>query len=206
MAYPTDDLTTAELDAGTDDPSAARAELLAAVQKIQAMIAATGTGANNVPKLDASGYLPVALNTRFRGALVYKSANQSLSDDTTTVLTWNTETYDTDSIHDNVVSNSYLLVPAGVTRVRLSARVYFASNATGRRSLNIYNDTASVVGQATENIPSPGAFSFPITLTTAVMTVTPGDSLAISAIQNSGGALNVLGGATSSWFAMEIIE
>ncbi len=42
----------------TDDPSQARAELLAAVQKIQAIIAATGTGASHSLKLDSNGKIP----------------------------------------------------------------------------------------------------------------------------------------------------
>lgn len=45
MVWPTDDLTTANLDAGTDDPGLARAELLAAVQKIQAILGEVTAGA-----------------------------------------------------------------------------------------------------------------------------------------------------------------
>jgi len=62
MAYPTDDLTTNELDAGTDDPSAARAELLAAVQKIQDMLNNTGTGNSYVLKLTSAGDIPSGVN------------------------------------------------------------------------------------------------------------------------------------------------
>lgn len=61
MAYPTDDLTTVNLDAATDNPSQARAELLAAIQKIQAIIAATGIGANNALKLDSNGKVPTGV-------------------------------------------------------------------------------------------------------------------------------------------------
>ncbi len=58
MTYPTDDLTKVHLDAAADNPTQARAELEALVDKVKAMLAATGTGANNVLKLDASGYIP----------------------------------------------------------------------------------------------------------------------------------------------------
>lgn len=53
--WPTDDLTTTSLDAGTDDPSQARAELLALAQKVQTMLAAAGDSASQVVLRDASG-------------------------------------------------------------------------------------------------------------------------------------------------------
>lgn len=61
MAYPTDDLTNTHLDASTDDPSQARAELNALLIKVQAMIAATGTGANDALKLDSNGDVPTGV-------------------------------------------------------------------------------------------------------------------------------------------------
>lgn len=59
MAWPTDDLTTTSLDATNDDPSAARVELLAAIQKVQALIAAYNV-ASGVCPLDAGGQVPTA--------------------------------------------------------------------------------------------------------------------------------------------------
>jgi hypothetical protein len=47
------------------------------------------------------------------GCLVYKSAVQTVAAGNTDVLTWNTETYDTDVIHDTVTNNSRLIVPTG---------------------------------------------------------------------------------------------
>lgn len=45
MAWPTDDLTKVHLDSSGDDPSQARAELLALVNKVQAMLAEIASGA-----------------------------------------------------------------------------------------------------------------------------------------------------------------
>lgn len=59
--YPIDDLTNTHLDAGTDDPSQARAEINASVLKTKAMLAATGTGPNEVLKLDNSGNIPAGV-------------------------------------------------------------------------------------------------------------------------------------------------
>lgn len=62
MAYPIDDLTNVHLNASTDDPSQARVELNALLLKVQAMIAATGTGANNALKLDSNGDVPTGVS------------------------------------------------------------------------------------------------------------------------------------------------
>lgn len=73
MAWPTDTLTHAALDAGTDDPSAARVELLALVHKVQEMIAAFNV-ASGVCPLDAGSQVPVG-----------NLANATIPDATTTV-------------------------------------------------------------------------------------------------------------------------
>ena len=56
MAFPTASVTTTNLDAGTDDPSLARADLLDGVQKLNTIIS-EGGGANGVALLDASAKL-----------------------------------------------------------------------------------------------------------------------------------------------------
>ena len=61
MTYPSADLTNTHTDAATDDPSQARAEINAAILKINAMITATGTGINNVLKLDSAGKIPTGV-------------------------------------------------------------------------------------------------------------------------------------------------
>jgi len=61
LAYPIDDLTNVHLNASTDDPSQARAELNALLLKVQAMIAATGTGISEALKLDSNGDIPTGV-------------------------------------------------------------------------------------------------------------------------------------------------
>jgi len=58
--WPTDDLTTAYLDdPATDRPDQARTEILAAIQKLQTLIAAAGTAANQALLLDASAGIAI---------------------------------------------------------------------------------------------------------------------------------------------------
>ena len=59
MAWPTDNITTLNLDASTDDPSQARAEIKNAMDKTKDVIAGRNT-ANGVAPLDASGLVPLA--------------------------------------------------------------------------------------------------------------------------------------------------
>jgi len=59
MSWPTDDLTTTHLDAATDDPSQARAELYALALKVKAILAARAV-ASGVCDLDASTLIPAA--------------------------------------------------------------------------------------------------------------------------------------------------
>jgi len=56
MAFPTASVTTTNLDAGTDDPSLARADLLDGVQKLNTIIS-EGGAANGVALLDSSAKL-----------------------------------------------------------------------------------------------------------------------------------------------------
>ena len=56
MAFPTSQVTTDNLDAGTDDPSLARVDLLDAVQKLNTIIS-EGGAANGVALLSSSGKL-----------------------------------------------------------------------------------------------------------------------------------------------------
>lgn len=58
-AWPTDDLDNSNLDAGTDDPSAARADLNALLIKVQAILAARAD-ASGVCDLDSGTKVPIA--------------------------------------------------------------------------------------------------------------------------------------------------
>lgn len=57
MAFPTSQITTSNLDAGSDDPSQARADLLSAVEALNTIIDEAGT-AEGVALLNLSGQLP----------------------------------------------------------------------------------------------------------------------------------------------------
>jgi len=70
------------------------------------------------------------------GARVYNSANQSIANVTWTTVSFDSERYDTDAIHDTVTNNSRLTcVTAGKYIIIFSG--LFAANATGSRGAAI---------------------------------------------------------------------
>lgn len=142
----------------------------------------------------------------FRGALVSKNNAQSVPDNTNAAVSWETEEYDTDSIHDNATNNSRLTVPTGVTRVILRANIKWAANATGRRNTVILKNGLSFAGApAVEQQAPTGPASVGQNLVSAPVLVTATDFFEVSVVQTSGGNLNINLG-TESWFSMEVIE
>lgn len=64
----------------------------------------------------------------WKGALVKKASSQVGVDYTSDVtVTFDTDVYDTDAWHDTSSNTSRMTVPSGVTRVRLSANIYFSA-------------------------------------------------------------------------------
>lgn len=142
-----------------------------------------------------------------RGALVYLSANQSIPNSSSTAINFDAETYDTDSIHDNVTNNSRLTVPTGWSWVRLNFCTEVEANVGGVRAIGITkNGSAAIAGtphviEAANN----GSISARLAGTTAILGVTAGDYFQVSLFQNSGGALNALSANNRTWFSMELI-
>lgn len=174
----------------------------------QIKITGGGPGAGRVLVSDSSG---LASWQGFRGTLVYNNTNQSIPTNTSTYLSFNSEIYDTSSIHDTVTNNSRLTVPAGVTKVKLSAKAYweapgltnFLVSVYIRKNGNNYPGMAAVAG------PASGAIST-VTIQQAfssVVNVNPGDYFEVLVVHGYGSNINVSNyDGSSTWFAMEIIE
>lgn len=75
MAFPTGAVTTDNLDAVTDSPASARADLLLAVQKLNDIIASYDS-ASGIAALDSGGRI---VNTKLPAALVSSSGNITLT-------------------------------------------------------------------------------------------------------------------------------
>lgn len=143
----------------------------------------------------------------FRGALVYRSSNQSIPNNVNTAMTFDSEEYDTDDIHSTVTNTDRLTVPTGVTKVKLSGLVRWDNNVVGYRAAQITKGSSIFVGYGADfrNTVTAGTTVTTNNPFTSVVNTSGGDFFRLNVIQTSGGALDAQG-ANNSWFAMEIIE
>lgn len=120
-------------------------------------------------------------------ARVTHDANQSIPNSSATAIAFNTETLDTDTMHDNSTNNTRLTCKtAGIYSIFAQAR--FASNATGDRILAIVlNGTTTLVNQ---RVPAVNGNVTSLNVYTEY-SLAVNDYVEATAFQNSGGALNV---------------
>jgi hypothetical protein len=132
----------------------------------------------------------------FVGAYAYKSANQTLTSGASTLISFNTENFDTNGFHDNATNNSRMTIPTGYGgKYLLSVMFYYASNAAGYRELTIKKN-----GSFINYFYAPGN-SQPNTIQGAlVLSLVAGDYIELSSYQNTGGNLDVIGGADATYF------
>lgn len=177
---------TAATVAGTDkvliqDADASNALKTVTAQSI-ADLAAGGGG----------GITPISAN-------VTKSGVQSIPNATVTTLTWDTENWDTDTLHDNVTNNSrFTIQTAG--KYMIAANLTFASNNTGIRQIIFNKNGASSLWA---NIfPNNGAGEDQI-FTFFFADLSVSDYIECRAYQASGSSLNV---TTSSFFSIVRVD
>lgn len=126
------------------------------------------------------------------------TTNQSITDATITGITLNNEVYDKGSMHDNSTNSERITIPTGGAGIyAFFGQVTFAANATGRRELYLYKN-GSKVAEAKEFNPDGTE--------TTVLQVNYQDEASVNdyyelrVYQNSTAALNVIAGATSTFF------
>lgn len=149
-----------------------------------------------------TGSLFYAHGNANRGALALKTTNQTINDLTTTTITFNSESYDTDAIHDNSTNTGRLTVPVGVNAVRLAAQVDWSAIPTGAQITIYKNGTSTYDGRPLSDLSNTSASAHSIV--TPVLYVTGGDYFEVVVIHNSGASREVLGTAGLTWFSMEI--
>lgn len=127
--------------------------------------------------------------------IVYRSTNQSLSNNTDTSINWNAEIYDNSAMHSTSVNTSRLSAPVdGYYEMHLW--IYFAANTTGSRGAYIlWNGTGNkAVNHYDTTAVSPWDCVRHLWWKTRM---TAGQYVEGGGYQNSGGSLNVLGDASA---------
>lgn len=166
---------------------------------IGSAVSVTDDAANNETEIT----ITAASGAAFAGTRVYKSAPQSIANATTTVVSFDTESYDTNGWHDNATNNSRI-TPLTAGYVRPSGTVDFLSNATGYRLVEVRKN-GLVIQRATVAAASGEATVVAFAFDPISMNGTT-DYLEVAVKQNSGGALNVSAGAAYvTCFAVEYL-
>jgi hypothetical protein len=149
--------------------------------------------------------IPIAPNVSGQtdvGVKVTKSADQSIGDSSTTLVTFNQEDRDDGGFHDNAIDNERLTVPIGRAGwYVITAEALFASNSVGDRTVEIRKNGSTNV--AATRADACNAISTSV-VATALVYCAVGDYFEVRVFQSSTGALDLRGSATAegSWFAM----
>jgi len=141
----------------------------------------------------------------FRGALATKSADQTAANFTTrAAMTWDTNSYDTDSIHNTSSNTSRMSVPSGVTYVRLTASVQVSAYTGSFADLMFFRNGVQEPTSASVLAYGSSAGAIWLNLVSPVLSVTAGDYFEAMLEINGDSSVTIV--KTSSSFAMEIIR
>lgn len=140
------------------------------------------------------------------GARVTHSTAQTISTGTgVTTLAFNTERWDTDTIHDTVTNNSRLTCKTA-GKYLIGCHVTFASNATGSRAAFLMLNGTTYIAITRENTDTGSGFTTCIECTT-VYDLAVNDYVECQVQQSSGGNLDVLsaGNFTPEFYMQRLI-
>lgn len=121
-------------------------------------------------------------------ARVYNSGNQSISNNTTTALTFDSERWDTDGIH-STSSNTSRLTCTRAGKHLIVGHVRWALNTTGMREIGIRLNGATFLAVLDA---TPNASFDHVMVVTTIWDMAVGDYVELTTYQNSGGALNAV--------------
>jgi hypothetical protein len=138
-----------------------------------------------------------------QGARVYNSASQAIASATTTYIAWNSESYDTDGIHDTATNNSRLTCKTA-GKYTIAAHVNFSANANGIRRGFIHLNRTTVICDIQIEPVDLGRGVTGLILTT-LYDLQVNDYVEFAVIQDSGSSLNVTVDTIREAFMMQRI-
>ena len=134
-------------------------------------------------------------------AKVTASGTQSISDNTATSVAWNSETYDSDGMHDNATNNERLTIVSGEDGIYLfGALITFASNTTGIRTITVRKNGSGIFS----SIVAPASSTTSMVVVFPPLDLVATDFIDLQVLQNSGGALLIHVSGTDSFWAFKV--
>lgn len=132
----------------------------------------------------------------FVGCSVWDTAHQSINNATTTVLTWNSEVYDTDGIHSTSSNTGRFTVPTGKGgKWLIQAIIQFNTNSTGIRAV-YFQKNGTICAFASQHSASSALTT--IENASQIIDLVATDYIEVTAYQSSGGALDINKAATNN--------
>ena len=123
----------------------------------------------------------------YQGARVFHSAAYAIPHNTLTILAFNSERYDTNSIHDNVANNSRLTCQTDGMYI-ISFSCEWPGDAAGIRLTQILLNGTTRIGQWAFNSFGPNYIDLSFS---TIYDLSVGDFVQIRVFQDSGGVLNI---------------
>lgn len=158
-----------------------------------------GGGATNFLRADGTWAAPAGGGGTDISVRAFNSAAQSIPNAAWTTVTLNSETYDTNTMHDLVTNNSRLTCnTAGKFMVVVAGQ--FATNSAGRRLCRILKNGAGSP-PAAEFFPSSVASAGCAVILMDIMNLVVGDFIEFQVYQSSGGALDLGDGGGNLQYA-----
>lgn len=136
------------------------------------------------------------------GARVYHDAAQSIADSTAETLAFNSERWDTDTIHDTATNNSRLTCKTAGKYI-ISAHVEFEQDGTGTRRVRLLLNATDIIASLRIRAVAGGTTRMSIS---TIYDLAVNDYLQVIVYQDSGGALDLESSAKHSpEFAMQML-
>ena len=152
--------------------------------------------AGELVALNSAGAVDFTMLPTTPGARVYRSTNQNITTSTGTVITFDSERYDTDTLH-STVSNTSRLTASRAGKYAISCHVEWTSNSTGGRWVRLLLNGATVIAQDFRLGASSSTDALNMSLST-IYTLAASDYVEVQVWHNRGSGLNVLSSANYS--------
>lgn len=151
----------------------------------------------------STGQLLGDIRPTYKGARVYRNTAQTLTTGTAAAVSFDAESFDTDTLHDNATNPTRLTAHIG-GKWRISTTVSFDPNVTGmRRVFFRKNGTTSLAECNAAPNPTAAQASSVHLSTTESLAAT--DYIEVMARQDSGGDLDIDEGVNRTWAVMEYV-
>ncbi len=141
-----------------------------------------------------------ASGATFAGCVLTKSTGQSITENTATKVSFNTESIDTDGYHDNSTNNTRITIPTGKGgKYLIIATCTWAANATGLKSYGILKNGSTSLNQV-NNVNSSGTIQLS-QQNHFIADLVATDYIELDAYHQSGTPVSILGNDTAAAFS-----